>query len=136
MTQRLVLLYDGLCGFCNGTVRFILARDAGGAMRFATLQGDFAKSILARHPSVAGIDSLVVVEFDDAGEHIMVRSDAALRIASHLGGPWRLFLGLRLVPRPLRDLAYSAFARFRYRLFGRYGACPLPPPGTRDRFMD
>src|SRR6185436_14356621 len=57
-----VLLYDGLCGFCNGTVQFVLARDRRGVMRFATLQGEFARGIVARHPELAGVDSLILVE--------------------------------------------------------------------------
>jgi len=136
VAHRLVLLYDGLCGFCNGTVRFILDRDTGGTMRFATLQGDYAKSVFADRPAMDGIDSLVLIETDEAGEHILIRSDAALRIAHYLGGPWRLFGVSRIVPHRLRDLAYSTFARFRYRLFGRYDTCPLPPPEVRQRFID
>jgi predicted DCC family thiol-disulfide oxidoreductase YuxK len=137
VTPRLVLLYDGLCGFCNGTVRFVLDRDAGGAMRFAALQGEYAASVLAGHPSMDGIDSLVLIDTDGVGnERVLIRSDAVLRVARYLGGPWRLFGIFRLVPRPLRDWAYSLFARFRYRLFGRYDACPLPAPAVRERFID
>jgi predicted DCC family thiol-disulfide oxidoreductase YuxK len=135
--RSLVLLYDGLCGFCDGTVRFILARDPRGPMRFAALQGEFAHHVLSRHPGIAGIDSLVVVENAGAAdERVLVRSDAVLRIASYLGGPLRLARVWRIVPRPVRDAAYSLFARFRYRIFGRYDACPIPSAEVRARFID
>src|SRR6267143_5499164 len=123
-----VLLYDGLCGFCNGTVRFILARDGRGTMRFAPLQGEYARKVLARHPELAGVDSLVLVDGNGAGERVWVRSDAILEIARYLGGIWRFAGALRAVPRGLRDWGYDLFARARYRLFGQFDSCPVPAP--------
>ena len=138
MTDGPVLLYDGLCGFCDGTVQFILKRDRGGTLRFATLQGDFARDVIARHPEVAGVDSLVLVEPDVASgrENVYVRSEGALRVARYLGGGWHLARAVAIVPRFLRDRAYDAFARIRYRVFGRYDSCPIPTPEQRARFID
>jgi len=132
-----VLLYDGLCGFCDGTVQFILEHDRRGALRFATLQGDFARGVIERHPELAGVDSLVLVERGTSGEErIYVRSEGALQVATYLGGAWTLARGLRIVPRFLRDLVYDGFARVRYRVFGRYDACPIPSAEQRARFID
>lgn len=132
-----VLLYDGLCGFCDGTVQFILKHDRRGTLRFATLQGDFARDVITRHPEVAGVDSLVLVERDGAGgETVYVRSEGALRVARYLGGVWHLARIVAIVPRALRDTAYDAFARIRYRVFGRYDSCPIPTPEQRARFID
>ncbi len=131
-----VLLYDGLCGFCDRTVRFLLRHDAGGAMRFAPLGGETAAGILARHPALRGIDSLVLADRDAGGhERVRVRSDAVIASVAYLGGGWHSARALRLIPRVVRDAAYDAFARFRYRLFGRFESCPAPPPGVRDRFL-
>ena len=133
-----VLLYDGLCGFCDRTVQFILTRDPGGIMRFAPLQGEFAADVLRRHPSLLGVDSLVWVDASEQPKavHPLVRSDAILAIADYLGWPWRAAGVFRMLPRFLRDWAYDLFARHRYRLFGRYDACPLPSAETRARFID
>jgi predicted DCC family thiol-disulfide oxidoreductase YuxK len=132
-----VLLYDGLCGFCDGTVQFILKHDRRGTLRFATLQGDFARDVIARHPELAGVDSLVLVECDGVGqEKVYVRSDGALHVARYLGGAWHLARVIAVVPRFLRDSAYDAFARIRYRVFGRYDSCPIPTPEQRARFID
>ena len=132
-----VLLYDGLCGFCDSTVQFILKHDRRGTLRFATLQGDFAREVMARHPEVADVDSLVLVERDDSGtERVHVRSDGALRVARYLGGPWNAARVFRIVPRFIRDAAYDGFARIRYRVFGRYDSCPVPTPEQRARFID
>ena len=132
-----VLLYDGVCGFCNKTVQMILDRDRRGRMRFAALQSDYGQAIVARHPELQGVDSVVYVEWAaDGGESVHVRSEAALKVASYLGGFWKVFLAARLVPRRLRDYLYDLFARNRYRFFGKYDTCMMPPPEVRARFLD
>ena len=132
-----MLLYDGLCGFCDGLVQFILKSDRNGAMRFAQLQGDFARAVFARHPDLSGIDSLVLVEHPGTPqEHTRVRSDGALAIAEYLGGAWALAALLRIVPRAVADAAYDAFARVRYRAFGQFAECRVPGADVRARFID
>ena len=130
-----MLLYDGLCGYCDRMVRFILALDRGGSMRFAPLQGDFASGLLGRHPELATVDSLLLVERTAAGEQISTRSEAVIRIWRYVGGPWKAVTVLRLVPRPIRDWCYDLFARWRGRLFARYDACRVPDPEVRARFI-
>ncbi|MFN2596492.1 MAG: thiol-disulfide oxidoreductase DCC family protein, partial [Pyrinomonadaceae bacterium] len=130
-------LYDGVCGFCNKTVQTIIARDRRGTLRFAALQSDFGKSVVERHAELRGVDSVVFVERPGTdGERVYVRSAAALRVASYLGGFWKLLLAFKVLPAPLRDYFYDAFARNRYRLFGKYDSCLLPPPEVRARFID
>ena len=130
-----VLLYDGLCGFCDGVVQFVLARDTIGTLRFAPLQGAFAREVFERHPALRGVDSLLLVTGSGASEAVAVRSDAALDLARYLGGPWTLARILRLVPRRVRDGGYDLFARYRYRMFGRRDTCRVPDPAVRARFL-
>jgi predicted DCC family thiol-disulfide oxidoreductase YuxK len=131
-----VLLYDGNCGFCDGAVKFILRRDPGGEVRFATVQGAYGASVVSRHPELAGVDSLIWVEGSGASERVWIRSDGALRSARYLGGIWRALGALGyLVPRPIRDAAYDAFARRRYRWFGTSENCELPKPEELARFI-
>jgi len=133
-----VLLYDGVCGFCNKTVQMILERDPAGTMRFAALQSDYGRAVVERHASLRGVDSVVYVENADGGgvERVFVRSDAALKVVAYLGGLWKIFLAAYVIPKPLRDYFYDLFARNRYRVFGKYDACMLPPPEVRSRFLD
>ena len=131
-----ILLYDGVCGFCDRVVQFVLQHDRRGVIRFATLQGAFARALVARHPELAGVDSLIFVENPDtADERVFVRSDGALRVAHWLDTPWKAATALGIVPRVVRDAAYDAFARIRYRVFGRFETCPLPRPEYRQRFL-
>jgi predicted DCC family thiol-disulfide oxidoreductase YuxK len=132
-----VLLYDGVCGFCNKSVQLILDHDRRGEMRFAALQSDYGQAVVARHPELRGVDSVVFVEQTGAGgERIYVRSEAALKVAAYLGGFWKVFLAAKVLPRAARDYLYDLFARNRYRVFGKYDSCMLPPPEVRARFLD
>ena len=133
-----VLLYDGLCGFCDGILQFILARDQKRTMRFAALQGDYAGTLLKEFPELQAVDSLIVVQTsaDDPTRRPLVRSDAVIAIAGYLGGPWRAVGALlRLIPRRVRDWGYDAFATRRFRFFGRRESCRLPSPEQRARFL-
>jgi predicted DCC family thiol-disulfide oxidoreductase YuxK len=132
-----VLLYDGVCGFCNKAVQTILRHDRHGRMRFAALQSDYGKSIVTRHPELQNVDSLIYVENPSTtAERVFVRSMGALRVAAYLGGAWKLLLIFRIVPRPVRDFFYDLFARYRYKLFGKHDMCLLPSPDVRARFLD
>lgn len=136
-TQSTVMLYDGLCGFCNRGVQTVLRYDRRGTLRFAALQSEYGQAVIARHPELAGVDSVVFLERGGGGEErVHVRSDAALRVAAYLGGAWKIFLAARLIPKPLRDFLYDTFARNRYKLFGKYDSCLLPAPEVRSRFLD
>jgi len=140
-----ILLYDGVCGLCNWTVQFILRRDGAGVFRFAALQGELAKRILARHGANAGALAavVVVVDFDEAAERLLSGSDAAIFILRHLRAAgrrawfWRRAGGLlNIIPRGLREWGYGVVARHRYRIFGKYDTCPVPSAETRSRFLD
>jgi predicted DCC family thiol-disulfide oxidoreductase YuxK len=137
MDRERVLLYDGVCGLCDATVRFILKHDRSRTMQFAPLQSDYAQRLIKRHPGLDQVDSLILVEagFGDR-ERIWIRSNAVLRIADYLGGVWRLALIFKIVPRFLRDAVYNLIARYRYRVFGRLTECSLPTAQEHARFLN
>ena len=133
--RPLILLFDGLCGFCDSTVQFVLRRDRKGTLLFAPLGGPTATGVLDRHPKLKSIDSLVLVEGEGDQETVAVRSEAIIRLGGYLGGVWAFARTLKVVPAPVRDWFYALFARHRYRVFGRYDVCPLPAPEVRNRFL-
>ena len=131
-----VLLYDGSCGLCNGTVQFVLRWDRRGSLRFAALQSPFGLAMRRRHPEIATVDSVVWIDTTEGPERALVRSDAALRLASYLGMPWSWFMIARVIPRAWRDALYDLVARYRYRWFGSAVSCALASPEQRRRFLD
>lgn len=130
-----VLLYDGVCGFCNKSIQTIITYDKKGSLKFAPLQSKLGQEIIARH-DLKDIDSVVFVDRSSDTERVFIRSNAALHIAGYLGGWWKLFQVFYIVPRPIRDFCYELFAKYRYRFFGKYDSCMLPSPEIRARFVD
>ena len=132
-----VVLYDGVCALCNRTVQVLLDRDARGRLRFAPLQGETAKEVWEKHPGKnPGLKSVVYVRgYGTECERLFFRSRAFLEIMADLGGKWRLFVVLKLIPGPLRDAIYDWAARHRYAWFGKYEQCRLPEKGSENRFL-
>ena len=131
-----VVLFDGVCNLCNGAVLFVIDRDPAARFRFAALQSDEARRLLAPHgPDVtrraAELSSIMILEEG----RVYDRSTAALRIARRLSGLWPLLYAAIVIPRPLRDAVYDFVARRRYGWFGREEACRLPTPELRARFL-
>lgn len=134
-----IILYDGVCGFCNRTVQFILKRDSRDCFRFATLQSEFARRLLQKHGiSPEQIESIVLVlHHGQPTECVEQRSTASITIFCELGPFWRALANLlSVVPRGLRDWGYDLVARYRYRIFGKYDTCPLPQATDRHKFLD
>lgn len=128
-----IVLFDGICNLCSGYVQFIVPRDEAGKLRFASLQSEVAADLLAdREPDPDDLDSIVLVE----GERTYTKSTAVLRIATHLGGVYRLAWPLRFVPRVLRDLVYDLVAANRYRIFGKKDRCEIPEGDVGARFVE
>lgn len=136
--QHLVL-YDGVCGLCNGFVRRLIKRDPCGVFVFAALQSRAAARYLGP-PSLTAtvLDTIYVVpNFTDDRQTVLDRADAVLFVASQLSWPYRSAAALaRVLPKPLRDVVYSIVARHRYFWFGQSAQCEIPTPAIRDRFLD
>lgn len=131
-----LVLYDGVCGFCDRMVRWLFARDRGRFV-YAPLQGRTAAALRARHPEISEqLETLVYVESEGGRERVFLRADAMFRVIGELGVPWRWLAWLRWLPRALTEFGYAQFVRRRYRLFGRLDACRVPDPAERARFFD
>lgn len=132
MADRPTILFDGICNLCDGSVRFVLARDPGERFAFAPLQSSKGRELLLQVGLPADMpESIVLVE----GERSFVKSDAVLRILAGLSGLWPMLVVFRLVPRRLRDTIYDWIAANRYRWFGQRTECSVPTPEQRRRFL-
>jgi predicted DCC family thiol-disulfide oxidoreductase YuxK len=129
------VLFDGVCKLCDAAVLFLIDRDPRAILRFASLQSDTARELLESVGGTVETDppkSILLVE----NGRVYERSTAALRIARHLEGAWKLLGLLLVVPAPVRDLVYRWIASNRYRWFGRSPTCRVPTPQIRARFLD
>lgn len=132
-----VIVFDGVCVLCNGWVRFLLRHDRRRRYRFAAMQGEAGRALLARH----GLDpddpvSFLLLEYDqDPAPRVSTDTTAIRRVLAGLGGAWRVAHLAALLPAFVRDPLYRLLARNRYRLFGRHDACRVPTPEERERFL-
>ncbi len=127
--QKPVIFFDGVCNLCNGFVSWLVGEDFDSNLRFASLQGDTAKTHLA-----AGSQTLDTVLFWADGQ-VYQRSEAILRIGIHLGGVWWFLWIFKIIPPVLRDVVYRWIASRRYRFFGKSPTCRIPSPAEKTRFL-
>ena len=131
-SENAVILFDGVCNFCNGSVNFIIDRDPEAYFKFAPLQSEIGQKLIDEHGvNKVETDSVILIEDGKVYTH----STAALRVAKKLSGAWKFLYGFWIVPKFIRDFAYSLFAKNRYRMFGKQEACMLPTPDVRARFL-
>jgi predicted DCC family thiol-disulfide oxidoreductase YuxK len=117
-----VVLYDGECGLCHRSVKFLIQRDRN-QLWYAPLQGETAAALRARHPEIpATLESVVLVDRD----RVYVRSKAFLYGAKYLTRPWRWAYHLRWLPALMLDVIYRLIARIRYRVWGKFDSCQRP----------
>ncbi len=128
-----VLLIDGVCNLCIGSIQWLIRMDRRKRLRFGTLQSEEGRELLRR----CGLpeeydDSMVVVE----DERAYTQSDAVIRIAWHLGFPWSIGSVASIIPKSIRDRAYRLLADSRYEWFGKREQCLVPDESLRARFID
>ena len=129
---RAVVLFDGTCKLCNGWATFIIQQDKERRLTLSAVQSPEGQALLrwAGLPQDA-FNTIVLVEDD----RFYVRSDAMFRIIAHLPARWHWLLLGRVFPKVIRDWLYDRIALNRYRIFGRYDACRLPPADHAERFL-
>ncbi len=132
MTQQPIILFDGICNFCNNSVIFILKRNIKTPIYFAALQSEVGQRLLTEYElPVKEMESIVFIEQGKA----YMQSTAALRICRCLRGLWPLCYGFIIVPKFIRDDIYNWIAKNRYKWFGIRKECMIPTPEMKTRFL-
>lgn len=126
-----LLLFDGVCNLCDNTVQWVLTHDQRGIVHFCSIQSELGSKLYRERG------------FDPSEPHSMIlitpegsfaKSDAALHLAALMGGHFSWLTLFKIIPRALRDLAYTFVATNRYRFFGKKDTCLMPQPEWKDRF--
>lgn len=126
-----IILFDGICNFCDSSVQFIIRYDQAAYFQFASIQSDVGQALLAKYNVSENVDSVILIEHGKA----YVESTAALRISRKLDGLWPICYLFILVPPFLRNIVYRLVAKNRYRLFGQKKICLLPTSSQQKRFL-
>lgn len=128
-----VILFDGVCNLCQSSVQFVIARDPGRRFRFASLQSEIGRRLLAAHDvTIPDLSSVILI----ADGRVHTKSSAALRVCRRLSGAWPLMAVFLALPAFIRNAVYDFVGNRRYRWFGKKDVCWVPTADLSDRFLD
>lgn len=127
-----VILFDGVCRFCNSSVQFVIKHDTEAYFKFASLQSKTGREFLRKYGIDDEIDSFVLI----LGDSYYTHSDAVLMVCKFLDHPWKWLYVMRFIPRPIRNMIYNIIAKNRYKWFGKETSCIVPSRDIRERFLD
>lgn len=132
MRDHGIILFDGICNFCNGVVNFLIKKDKNDRLRFSALQSKTGKAILQEFQLPTTANQSVI--FIEKGK-VWRKSDAFCHIMKNLPGAWKLFYGFIFIPKFLRDAVYEFISHNRYKWFGTRTTCRVPSPDERKKFL-
>lgn len=142
MKYNAIIFFDGICNFCNSSVNFIIKRDKNNYFKFASLQSEFAQNFLEPFNLVPKVhlgngkmekklDSIILFK----NNKLYIKSTAALRIAKHLYGLWKIFFIFIIIPPFIRNFAYDIIAKNRYKWFGKRDSCMIYDDDIKNKFL-
>ncbi len=126
-----IVIFDGVCNFCNASVNWIIKHDKDNQLKFAAHQSHAGQKLLLQH-NIAP-DELETVVFINEGVAYK-RSDAFIQICKLLKGYPKYFTIIRFIPRFIRDFFYNLTAKYRYNIFGKKDQCMIPTAEIREKF--
>ncbi|GBD88798.1 hypothetical protein BMS3Abin03_02740 [bacterium BMS3Abin03] len=133
MQNHRIILFDGVCNFCNFWVNFILKRDRRKIFKFAALQSRAGQDLLKKfNLATSGFDTFILI----TGEEYFTKSTAALKISKELKSIVKIIFPLIILPQSIRDLLYDLIAKNRYKLFGKRNTCRIPTEDERKKFLE
>jgi predicted DCC family thiol-disulfide oxidoreductase YuxK len=132
--NKLIVLFDGVCNLCNGSVLKIIKNDKNDVFRFTSIQSETGSQII----EYLGIDTSKVdsIILYDPNTAYYIKSEAALKILNQFNGFWKVFQFFTLFPNSFNDLFYSLIAKNRYKWFGKKESCMIPTPEIKAKFLD
>ena len=127
--DKFIILFDGVCNMCVGSVNFIIKRDSKDMFRFASLQGDVGQKMVRKYS--LSMNSIILIK----NGQVKTKSSAVLNILYHLNTFWKALLVFYVVPYPIRDILYNIVAKTRYFLFGKRNQCMVPNENINSKFL-
>ena len=129
--MKSIVLFDGVCNFCNATVLFLIKHDAHENLHFASLQSQIGKDLLEQYTIPRDTTSVIFIHQCQ----VFLKSDAVLEIAKCLNGWPRIFKYSFIIPKVIRNGIYDLIAKNRYSIFGKKDNCSIPSAENKNRFL-
>jgi len=131
--NKSIILFDGVCNLCIGSVQFIIKKDSKDLFRLASIQSSVGQGIIKKYSiDIAKKDSIILIN----NNNVSYKSTAVLFILYKLSTFWKILVIFYIVPYPIRDFIYSLVANSRYFLFGKKDTCMNPNKNTKSKFLN
>lgn len=131
--HKKIILFDGLCNLCDGTVQFIIKRDTKDVFRFVSLQSDLGRELLQKLPIEFQLtDSVILYESEKV---FFYKSQAVFEIVKSIGGIYYCLLIFKLLPNAITNSVYDFIAKNRYRWWGKKESCLVPSKDLQSKFL-
>jgi len=131
--NKKIILFDGVCNFCNSSVNYVIKHDKKDVFRFVALQSELGQQITDYLKiDTSKMDSFILYE---PGIAYYTKAEAALKVAKELGGLVSVLQLFHIIPNTIKNFVYDIFAKNRYKWFGKKESCMIPTPEMRNRFL-
>jgi predicted DCC family thiol-disulfide oxidoreductase YuxK len=131
--DKKIILFDGVCNFCNDKVNFIIKNDKNDIFRFVAIQSDTGKKMITYLGIDSALDSIILYE---PGYAYFIKSEAVFRIIKHLSSSMKLLLLFNFVPTSIKNIFYDIIAKNRYKWFGKMEICMIPSEDLKSKFLE
>jgi predicted DCC family thiol-disulfide oxidoreductase YuxK len=132
MNTQHIIIFDGVCNFCNKSVNFIIKRDKKNIFLFTPMQSKIAQDLILKYQiKNFDYDTILLIKNDK----YYSKTDAVLEILHDLSGLWIVFRVFKVLPKSMRDYGYDLIAKNRYRLFGKADSCMVPTRELKNKFL-
>lgn len=132
IVQYTIVMYDGICGFCDASVQFILDRKPLSTLRFVSFQSEIGKQLLQKYNYTSTPETIICIE----NGVFFKKSAAIFAIAKYIQGPYRYAQYLRWLPKFITDTGYKVIAKYRYQLMGKKQHCRLLTSNEQRYFLE
>ncbi len=131
--DKKIILFDGVCNLCDSTVQYLIKRDNKDVFRFVALQSEIGKQII-EHIGIdtTKTDSIILYE---PGKGYYYKAEAAINIATQLGGIYKLMRIFSVLPKGFNNAVYDYVAKNRYKWYGKKDECMIPTPEMKAKFL-
>jgi len=130
--DKKIILFDGVCNYCNDKVNFIIKYDKKDIFRFVALQSETGQKIRTYLGIDPALDSIILYE---PGYAYFIKSDAVFRIIKHLTSSLKLLLVFNFIPFGIQTLLYDYIAKNRYKWYGKMEVCRIPIKEVAHKFI-
>jgi len=133
MKNQSIIIFDGVCNFCNKSVNFIIKRDKKEKFYFTAFQSEYAQKLLLEHNLTSqNLNTLILIK----NNICFIKSDAVFEILKELSLFWQLLSIFRIVPKKARDYIYDKISQNRYKIYGKKESCMIPTAKQKKRFYE